>query len=71
MYGSFYYEQNHMTPYWHCLDQVLVRKNLVNNVTNIEYLKKINSQQYKTYKGQVLHGDVKGCLTGLKRKKLI
>ena len=33
--------------------------------------KKINSQQYKTYKGQVLHGDVKGCLTGLKRKKLI
>lgn len=32
---------------------------------------KINKQQYKTYKGQVLHGDVKGCLTGLKRKKLI
>lgn len=45
MYGSFYYEQDHMTSYWHCLDQVLVRKNLVNNVTNIKYLKKINSQQ--------------------------
>lgn len=33
--------------------------------------KKINIQQFKTYKGQVLHGDVNGCLTGLKRKKLI
>ena len=33
--------------------------------------KKINKQQYKTYKGQVLHGDVGACLLGLKRKKLI
>lgn len=33
--------------------------------------KKINSQQYKTYKGQVVHGDVDACLLGLKRKKLI
>ena len=33
--------------------------------------KKINKQQFRTYKGQVLHGDVGGCLTGLKRKKLI
>ena len=33
--------------------------------------KKINKQQYKTYKGQVVHGDVDACLVGLKRKKLI
>lgn len=33
--------------------------------------KKINKQQYKTYKGQVLHDDVAGCIKGLKRKKLI
>lgn len=32
---------------------------------------KITMQEYKTYKGQVLSGNVQGCLTGLKRKKLI
>lgn len=33
--------------------------------------KKINKQQYRTYKGQVIHGDEIGCITGLKRKHLI
>ena len=33
--------------------------------------KKINEQAYKTYRGQVLSGDVQACLTGLKRKNLI
>lgn len=32
---------------------------------------KISKQQYRTYKGQVLHGDVNGCIVGLKRKKII
>lgn len=32
---------------------------------------RITIQQYRTYRGQVLHGDVEGCITGLKRKKLI
>ncbi|WP_373217787.1 hypothetical protein [Ruminococcus sp. 5_1_39BFAA] len=32
MYGSFYHEKDYMTSYWHCLDQVLVRKSLVNSV---------------------------------------
>jgi len=45
MYGSFYHDQEHMTSYWYCLDQVLVRKSLINNVINIKYLKKINSQK--------------------------
>lgn len=43
MYGSFYYEKKHDTPYWYCLDQVLVRKALVDNLAHVEYLKKINS----------------------------
>lgn len=45
MYGSFYHAQNHNTPYWHCLDQVLVRKSLVNCVVDMKYLKEINSRE--------------------------
>ena len=43
----------------------------------IDYLKKllkekrITMQQYRTYKGQVLSGQLSACLKGLKRKKLI
>lgn len=44
MYGSFYYEQNTGTPYWHCLDQVLIRKNLINFLKHVEYLKTINGR---------------------------
>lgn len=33
--------------------------------------KKITKQQYRTYKGQVLHGDEIGCIKGLMRKHLI
>jgi hypothetical protein len=33
--------------------------------------KQITQQQYKTYKGQVVHGDEIGCIKGLKRKHLI
>ena len=32
---------------------------------------KISNQAYKTYVGQVKHGDEKACLLGLKRKHLI
>lgn len=32
---------------------------------------KITLQEYRTYKGQVLSGNVEGCLTGLRRKNLI
>ena len=32
---------------------------------------KITLQEYGTYKGQVLSGNVEGCLTGLRRKRLI
>ena len=33
--------------------------------------KTINKQQYRTYKGQVESGNAAGCITGLKRKRLI
>lgn len=33
--------------------------------------KKLSRQQYRTYKGQVLHGDEIGCIKGLMRKHLI
>lgn len=32
---------------------------------------KITEQAYKTYLGQIKHGDERACLLGLKRKKLI
>lgn len=41
-YGSFYYENNFMTPYWYCLDQVLVRRSLVNHLQHVKYLKSID-----------------------------
>ena len=46
MYGSHYYDGNtkHWTPYWHCLDQVLVRKNLVDLIQEVKYLKRIGEE---------------------------
>lgn len=32
---------------------------------------RINKQQMKTYRGQILHGDEEAALVGLRRKKLI
>ena len=33
--------------------------------------RKITGQQYKTYKGQVLHGEEEAALVGMRRKGLI
>ena len=33
--------------------------------------KKITRQQFRTYKGQVIHGDAVGCIVGMKRKGLL
>lgn len=41
MYGSYYYTSGANTIYWYCLDQVLFRKPLINNINNIQYIKKI------------------------------
>ena len=40
-YGSFYYSNGSSTPVWHCLDQVLVSKALIDSVKNLQYLKSI------------------------------
>lgn len=40
-YGSFYYTGGSSSPIWHCLDQVLVSKSLVDNIRNLVYLKTI------------------------------
>lgn len=45
MYGSFYYEQGHATPFWYCLDQVVVRACLANCINHVEYLKMINTKE--------------------------
>lgn len=44
MYGSFYHEKEYLTSYWYCLDQVLVRKGLINNINQMKYLKRINKK---------------------------
>lgn len=45
MYGSFYYSGSHETSYWHCLDQAIVRKGLVNKISSVKYLKKIDGYE--------------------------
>lgn len=40
-YGSFYYSSGSCTPIWHCIDQVLVSKSLVDNVATMQYIKSI------------------------------
>lgn len=44
MYGSFYLDGQSQTSYWWCLDQVLVRKVLANNIVNVQYLKSVGSR---------------------------
>ena len=36
-----------------------------------EYKHLLTKQQYRTFKGQILSGDVNGAIIGLKRKQLI
>lgn len=45
MYGSFYYDRDSITSYWHCLDQVLVRKELADDIVHVEYLKKAGKKE--------------------------
>lgn len=41
LYGSFYYNQDPATSVWHCYDQILVSKQLVDSICRFEYLKAI------------------------------
>ena len=42
-YGSFYYGSGNNCLYWYCYDQLLVRKNLMDNIENFQYLKKVKN----------------------------
>ncbi len=41
-YGSFYYTGGSKDIVWHCLDQIIVRKSLIDSIRSMKYLKKIN-----------------------------
>lgn len=43
-YGSFYFTSGSSTPVWHCLDQVLVSKELCDSIISMNYLKVINKK---------------------------
>ena len=47
MYGSHYYDGSDKRPtsYWHCLDQVLLRKSLVSFLAEVNYLKEIDGTE--------------------------
>lgn len=40
-YGSFYYSDGPLTSYWHCLDQVIVTKGLIDRIESLQYLRSI------------------------------
>ena len=41
IYGSFYYSSGNSCLYWYCYDQILVRKELIDNIVDLTYLKQI------------------------------
>ncbi len=43
-YGSFYYSSESAPLYWNSFDQVLVRKELANNIQSIDYVKQIGGK---------------------------
>lgn len=46
-------------------------KELLKTLKNLLQEGKITKQAYRTYKGQVISGNIDGCLKGLQRKHLI
>lgn len=44
MYGSHYNTNKSNSPIWHCLDQVLVSKKLVESVNELKYIRNIGSK---------------------------
>lgn len=45
MHGSFYHIGDSSTPIWHCIDQILLRKNLVECFEKLEYILKIGDTE--------------------------
>ena len=44
---------------------------IINVLKQLKAANKINIQEFRTYRGQVLSGNTEGCIRGLKRKGLI
>ena len=44
MYGSFYHSNGANSLYWYCLDQVIMRKSLIDSFIRLEYLRKIGNR---------------------------
>ena len=44
-YGSFYYSSGIKPLYWNSFDQVLVRKELVDSISTLEYIREINGRK--------------------------
>ena len=45
MHGSFYHIDDASTPIWHCIDQILLRKELVECFEKLEYILKIGDTE--------------------------
>ena len=43
-YGSFYYSSNSAPLYWNSFDQVLVRKELIDDISCFQYIRQINGK---------------------------
>ncbi len=52
-YGSYYYHNKNRPIYWHCLDQIIVRKPLADKILNVEYCRKIDKKPLVTKNGIV------------------
>lgn len=46
-------------------------KEIVDLLKSLLKENRINKQQFRTYRGQVLSGNVSACIVGMKRKHLI
>lgn len=47
------------------------KKEIIKKLKEMKNEKLINQQQYKTYKGQILSGNMEAALVGMRRKGLI
>lgn len=43
-YGSYYYSAGNAILYWNCFDQILVRRELIENIESLRYLKSIKGK---------------------------
>ena len=50
-YGSFYHTGGSYPLYWYCLDQVIMRKSLIEAFVNMEYIKNVSGKSLTTNAG--------------------